>query len=471
MRRHHIHLLILFGVILLGFWLRTHYLDRSMRFDEALTYMEYASRDIPSIVADYSEPNNHIFNTLLMHLAALFFGNHPTIIRLPAWIPGVLAIPLAYEVARRLFNRGAGLMAAGWVAVSPSLVDLSVNARGYSLQGLFTLLLLWLGLRGIERNKGWLLFALVSALGFLTIPTFLYPMGAVALWLLLVIWRDSPRYRRRVLLKNFVVALVVGAVLTLVFYAPVILFSGLDKLIANPYVQPLPPEQFYERAWENYAAFAGYMHRWLPLMAVALLILGAVVGTAANRRISRYGVPLLLPALAWITVVLLVQRVFPYPRTIAPLMPLYFIAAGAGLALLLQRRRYFIEGVTVLVCVLVSVGLVSSNYIITSDETGYAGDAEQAAFYFAENVGANEVIYYSYPSNYAVRYYEQLHGLNTIEKADANNPRTFIYYHSQEERERLLAAMRDLDAAYTDAAFEPVHEFPHSTFEQVITEN
>ena len=54
-------------VIALGFGLRLAYLDRSMRFDEALTYVAYASKNIPTIIADYSQPNNHIFNTLFMH--------------------------------------------------------------------------------------------------------------------------------------------------------------------------------------------------------------------------------------------------------------------------------------------------------------------------------------------------------------------------------------------------------------------
>ncbi|MEL6270564.1 MAG: glycosyltransferase family 39 protein [Chloroflexota bacterium] len=481
MRGRWLHNGVLLAMMLVGYWLRVRYFDRSMRFDEALSFIEYVSTNMPSIMANYSEPNNHIFHSLLAHVAWLVFGNHPVILRMAAWIPGVVMIPFAYEVGRKFYGRGAGLLAAAIVAVSPSLLDMSVNARGYSLQVLITLMLFWLGQRLLEKNRNneWLWFALLSALGFLTIPTMLYPMGAVALWLLLSIWFDNAGYRRRVLLKNYVVGIGLGAVLTLILYVPVMMFSGLDRLINNPFVQPVPPGEYYPRFYENYAGFFAWAHQWLPFTTVTAAVMGfaAVAGLVTHRSRSPYSVAPLVTALVWVTLALLVQRVFPYPRIVSSLMPIYFMTVGAGIVFLTERfcsrqgrdvACYVPTGIAIVFVIGVAAHTVRTGVIITSPETGIAEDAEIAAFYFAENITGSDSLAYSYPSNYTVRYYEGFHGIDTENRPESDRAQVLIYYHSDAERERLLNDLIALDPAFDDATFEVVEQFAHSTLEEII---
>jgi uncharacterized membrane protein len=443
-----------------------------MRFDEALNFMAFASKNLPTIIADYAQPNNHIFNTLLMHLTYQGFGNHPIILRMSSWIPGILIIPLIYIAARQLFNREIALLASGLAAVSPPLIDLSVNARGYSLQTFFTILLVWLGwrLKLYNRTRDWLVFAVVSALGFLTIPTMLYPMGGVALWLLLTIWFDTQRKDRDSVLQNYVVALLLGGVLTVVLYAPVLIFSGLDRLIANASVLPYSPQDYLATFGDVWISFGNYLGWGTPFPVILLVM--AFIGILVHRHLSKSTWSPFLAALIWLVPVLLIQRVWPYPRTITPLIPLYLIACAVGIFFvfrLVTRSKidttWFTGGLTLFL----ATCTVISGVIFASRDTGWAEDAQIAALYFASNLNANDTIFYSYPTNWTVKYYEQFHHLSNTARPTGGKPRQYIYFHWDDERARLVNLLKvEVHSNYANATFNVVRKFAHSTLEEII---
>ena len=117
-----------------------------MSHDEAYTVVAFAVRPWAAVVGDYSLPNNYVFHTILVHLSLRMFGMQPWAVRLPVLLAGVLMLPAAYGLARRLFSRPAALMSTAVLAVLPRLVLLSTNARGYALVALFTLVMLDLAL-------------------------------------------------------------------------------------------------------------------------------------------------------------------------------------------------------------------------------------------------------------------------------------------------------------------------------------
>ena len=61
-------LLIIAGITLAGFVLRVLVIHRPIAYDEAYTFINFASRPFKHILADYSAPNNHIFHTILVGL-------------------------------------------------------------------------------------------------------------------------------------------------------------------------------------------------------------------------------------------------------------------------------------------------------------------------------------------------------------------------------------------------------------------
>ena len=187
-------------VTLLGLLIRLIQIDRTVDYDEAYTFIHFASRSLRYIVTDYSAPNNHVFHSLMVYLAYHIFGNHLWALRLPALMAGVLTIPAVYMAGKVFYGRNAALIAAVLVACTPMLVDFSDNARGYTLMCLFSCLILWIAAILRERSSftGWLLLAVFSALGFYTLPVMVYPVCAVFLWLLLSwVFKDTGTNLRR----------------------------------------------------------------------------------------------------------------------------------------------------------------------------------------------------------------------------------------------------------------------------------
>src|SRR5919206_3699501 len=141
------------GVLtLLALGLRLPFLGQPMRYDEAITYNEFASRPLYYGLSFYPEPNNHLLNTLLVHLTSGLLGSEPWVLRLPALLAGILLVPATYALGGLLGSRAVGLLAASLVAASSYLIEYSTNARGYTLQALaFVLavcLLIWAARRG-----------------------------------------------------------------------------------------------------------------------------------------------------------------------------------------------------------------------------------------------------------------------------------------------------------------------------------
>ena len=132
-------------LIVIGAVLRMRFLFEPMAFDEADTFISFASKPIYLGLSLYSTPNNHIFHTLLMHIAWRLFGDQEWAIRLPVLLAGILLIPVTYCAGRVLYGKHSALIAAALVTAASPLVSYSVNARGYILVCVFFLLLLIAG--------------------------------------------------------------------------------------------------------------------------------------------------------------------------------------------------------------------------------------------------------------------------------------------------------------------------------------
>ena len=158
--------LALLAITTIGLTLRLVYLERPMHLDEAYTYNEYASRGLWTGIMQYTLPNNHLLNTALVWFSTTVLGIERWAVRLPALLAGVAMIPLAWLVAARFCGRRAALVAAALAATSEPLVAYSTNARGYTMVGLATLLLVLVA-EAIVRTGGtvrqWIELSIVAA--------------------------------------------------------------------------------------------------------------------------------------------------------------------------------------------------------------------------------------------------------------------------------------------------------------------
>ncbi|MFB0533409.1 MAG: glycosyltransferase family 39 protein, partial [Anaerolineae bacterium] len=105
-----------------------------------------------------------------LHLWMGLFGQTPFIVRLPSVIFGLVSIVLAFSIGQRLFDPGAGLLAAAMTAIAPFHINYSQENRMYSLLCLLSLLTIYFFVRCWKGSGfgSWLGFVLAATLSLYT---------------------------------------------------------------------------------------------------------------------------------------------------------------------------------------------------------------------------------------------------------------------------------------------------------------
>ena len=200
-------LLITGSLIALGVAERVWRITESFWYDEISALIDYAQHGPGPIIGTYFVPSNHVLHTLLSWAAMTLAGGiNEVILRIPALLAGVLAIPaiawLMHEACNWMQKPSRVLPAAAAVgaAMAPIVVLESCEARGYSLMILCAALSTALMLRGMRRpGLGCLLAAaLITALGIWSHLVFIgLPIGQGITLLIRIICvrRDKPALR------------------------------------------------------------------------------------------------------------------------------------------------------------------------------------------------------------------------------------------------------------------------------------
>jgi hypothetical protein len=323
-------------LVLLAAFLRLPLLSQPMRGDEAFTVLRYASNPLYVALSLYTEPNNHLFHTLLVHFTYVLFGYRPWALRLPAFIAGLLLVPATYAAARSLYRTEGAVLAAGMTACSSMLIEFSTNARGYTIVCLLFMMLIPLAAYMI-RERGWtacFLFSILASIGLYTIPIMLYPLGGIALWLLLCAPAGDAAPNSGGTVSRLFVAGLLTATLTTVLYSPVFAVFGPGPVFSNRWVKSLRYHQFIRELPPSLASTWREWNRDLPLFLTIALVAGFGISLIWRRGCDKFRSPLPLALALWIFLLLSIQRVVPFERVWMFALPLYFVASTAGLALL-----------------------------------------------------------------------------------------------------------------------------------------
>ena len=390
-------------------------LGRPMEYDEAFTYLHYASQPLRIALSDYSFPNNHVFHSLLVALTTRAFGNAPWAIRLPAFTAGLLLIPAAYAAGRTLYGRNAALLGAALVATAPALIQYSTDGRGYSLICLFTCLMIPLGRPALVSGNpaARLLLTLLAALGFWTVPIMLYPFGALALWLLLCLRTETVGEARQTALRWWAAWVAAALVLTLVLYLPVVLVSGVGPLIGNQFVRAQAGAAFWSGLVACGRSVARQWSGGVPAAVNLVLLAGFLGSQVLHARISRVRAPLFLVVAVWTPAVILLQRAVPPERVLLYLLPLYLLGAAAGIAGLLAPRAQRDSGragagfapLAVTVCLLLSVTTLTFPALRDTHASGSLGDAERLTADLSRTLTAGDRVVAVFPADTYFQYY------------------------------------------------------------------
>ncbi|MGA9977333.1 MAG: glycosyltransferase family 39 protein [Candidatus Sulfotelmatobacter sp.] len=443
--------LALAGLTFFAAALRIRFLSQPMRYDEAITYLEYSSRPFYVALSFYNMPNNHLFHTLLVRLAYLALGNHPWALRLPALLAGLCLVPATYAAARSLCHNGrsdtgGALFAPALVASSSMLIEYSTNARGYEIVCLLFMMMIPAGAYALRHRNwaAWSLLAVVSALGFYTIPIMLYPFGGVVLWLLFSITTGDAEQEdahddaqgntregeqgtvqsdSRSALAALFVAIVLTMLLTGELYSPVLAVSGPKALFANKWVSASPFPVFLHQLPASLVSTWRGWNRDLPTWLVAVLAVGFVISFVIpvllqllHRKVRSQRVPLALALLFCVGPLLLLQRVIPFERVWLFALPLYFICAAGGLAMALEpifhrlHLRHAMALIALIVALFVGLRVERSGSVYLNNES--RGMPALAAWLKGQLHSGDAIIAVP-PSDGPLRYYLQREAVPT----------------------------------------------------------
>jgi 4-amino-4-deoxy-L-arabinose transferase-like glycosyltransferase len=419
--------LAIIGLTLAALLTRLPFLSRPMQHDESYTFVTFASAPLKEALTDYNLPNNHLFHTLLVHISYVLFGDSPWAVRLPALLAGILIVPAAYGLASRLYNRHSAILVAALAAAAPVLISYSTNARGYTILAVLTLLTWTMGTYVCQKANAavWLLLGLLGALGFYTVPVFLYPYGILFTWLLLsALFGDTgPAYPSRWHFLGWMFAAgMVTIVLTTLLYLPVFSVSGLHAVFGNSFVESLSFSDFRQtfpgrmvETWQEWTMGVS------PVLTVCL-VLGLALSLVFHRRISTVCVPTQLAAVIWLVPVLLIQRPNPWPKIWLALLPVVLIWCAAGWMapwLVIPHSRPGVRLAAVAAWVAgLSVAIVlaaGAVYCLTAGPVAaQTGPVEQSVQYLRAHLVAGDVVVVSPPDDAVTWYYWRYYKLPEI---------------------------------------------------------
>jgi hypothetical protein len=408
---------IVLAIMFAGAILRLRDINDSVGYDEAYTYVVFASGSLWRTISDYHLPNNHIFMSFLVNLLTHIFGNTLWIIRLPALFAGLLLIPAMYLLSKSIYSKETGLLSAILVACFPELVLYSTVARGYIFVALATVLNLGLSdyVCQYKNRFAWLLIVIFSAFGFYSIPVMLMPFGIYFTWMGLraLIGDQIAVYQSKwEFFKFWGLAGFASAVLTVLLYAP-ILVTDPHSLLDNPFVKPVAwndyfPDTLTTRLLNTWRTWTDY----IPPLIVGLGIAGIVLAIVFNRRISRPRVALHIAALLWLTAFVVLRRPNGWPRIWLFLTPLFLMWAAAGSVEPLKRvtLRIGTQGwaLSTFLNGFVAITLAVQSLIVIPALPGewrQQANADGVAAYLSQELRPGDLVVIGSTSNAQVWYY------------------------------------------------------------------
>ena len=305
--------------------------------DEIYTLKHFVFCDLKKTVLDYHVPNNHIFYNLINNFYSRLTGidtfhaalQQPLRLRILTLLYTLGTLYFTIKIAWSRANPMAGILSGIALITTIPYFNFAFQLRGYGLSAFFLVAILYIQgrpTRQLTIRRGMSL-TLLTALLFYTVPSNLYPIGGVLLFLGFGVLAQMSKGLRSIFSREGPLAdigwLAGGLALGLLFYAPI-----FKDVFMNGYVQPVHPFQL-ERLASYYLPKLGdgfLSNRWLFLVLMAL-------GLRAYKKHSQLA--LLMLCVLFTPPLLVMIRGDEAPlRIFTVLIPIFSILIGIGLSLI-----------------------------------------------------------------------------------------------------------------------------------------
>lgn len=234
-----------FLILILSIVLRIYlYFYIPPHIDELTTYFQFVDKGPIFISTFYPFPNNHFFFNHIYFLSSFLVDDILMAGRSPSMIFfHLLLILLFFWVLIYLKDKYAAFLCILLCALLFPSSIYAVEARGYMILSLLTLIAAFSLLLAIETQKrqALLMFIPACVLAAYTVPVFFIPFVGMMLFGFCIAFLQ----RNKSLFMQLIISGICIGFGVIICYLPVFMFSGLDAVIDNPFVTSLEASDFY----------------------------------------------------------------------------------------------------------------------------------------------------------------------------------------------------------------------------------
>ena len=334
------------ALVVAGLALRIPYLDQGLWIDELYTLFWQVRESPAHIIHASGLANNHVLYSLLAHYAVNWLGESAWVIRLPAVVFGVAAIPALYHLGRQVAGREEAFLAALFMTLNYQFVWYSQNARGYTglLFGAVLASILFIRLLAAANPPARLIvgYAVVAALTAWIQLTAVFVILAHGICWLALACKPNHAARFATAAPVFLALLLVG-LFTLALYAPMfgaeenqfaLALTGASGTVVAAQVEPISTG-VAEIEWVLKEYAQGLQRSvpggW-PVAVIVVCVLLTGIGSYLRQGATIAGL-LLLPVLLTFLVIYL-RVLYFFPR---------YLFGCAGFLLLFAVRGGFVS--------------------------------------------------------------------------------------------------------------------------------
>ncbi len=367
--------------------------------DEAFTFLNYVKPGFLAAISYYNLTNNHILHSILCNIFDLLPFSPVYTLRIASFLSGLLILFAAYLFFSRLLNRQAKYIAFSFFAFTLPILQYGVLARGYSLLMLFAIIstsaLLGLTKSKENRKKRWLIYLISSALGFYTIPVYLYVYLSQAVFYTFYIFEQ----KKFNYFKEFLTFSVFTALTVLILYAPVFLVSGINSLTGYDFMERIVFSEFmstYPEFIKNYFVWISGNNPYFTVFMLIATIFGLMYSFKNKKVLFLLIISFLLTPLITIAV----QQTIAFYRLLIFNTLTIALSLGLFTEFLIQRIKFDNRKMNILLIsfsVLMSIILFSSFKNLCKQEK----ETNLKAYHLADLIKNNSIIF----STNEVRYY------------------------------------------------------------------
>lgn len=185
------YIIYTFGIINLSLW-----------HDEIYTVQEYAQSSLKNIISGKYVSNNHVFFSIILHFLLKIFKYNEIVVRIPSLIFGIACLCLWYHKLKKYININVALLCSYFIAMNISFIELSYQARGYSLLYLCTSLVLFSVYEELiyDSKIYTYIWCISSIVGIYTYPLFCVFVGSMCIIRIFLI-----KNKKKAIISDFLV--------------------------------------------------------------------------------------------------------------------------------------------------------------------------------------------------------------------------------------------------------------------------